>query len=125
MDEPNALRYFRRENRYNCAQAVLKAYAPLTGCDESCVDRFARFGGGRAPQGECGALYAAKAIFGDPAAKQSVEQQFVSAAGTTRCRDIRTSRRMSCDECVQTAAHAVFSHLTEHASLEPPRECSA
>ena len=48
MEKPNALTYFRGEYGYNCAQAVLKAFAPSVGLDESCMDRFSQFGGGRA-----------------------------------------------------------------------------
>ena len=50
MEKPNALAYFRGEHGYNCAQAVLKAFIPVAGLDESCMDRFSQFGGGRAPR---------------------------------------------------------------------------
>ena len=123
MDKPNALDFFRGEYRYNCAQAVLKAYAPTVGAGESCLDRFSQFGSGRAPGGECGALFAAKSILEDPAAKKEVEKEFVDVAGTTRCRDIRKGRRASCEQCVQTAANAVFSQLTQHSLLRRPPEC--
>jgi hypothetical protein len=123
MDKPNALDFFRGEHRYNCAQAVLKAYAPATGVGESCLDRFSQFGSGRAPGGECGALFAAKSILEDPAAQKEVEREFVDVAGTTRCRDIRKGRRVSCEQCVQTAANAVFSQLTLRRPLQRPSEC--
>lgn len=123
MDRPNALQFFRGEGGYNCAQAVLKAYAPVVGLGEPCLARFAQFGSGRAPDGECGAIFAAKAMLGDPAAQQEAEREFVHVAGTTKCRDIRRGRRASCEQCVQTAADALFSHLTQHGVLQQPAQC--
>lgn len=123
MDKPNALEFFRGESRYNCAQAVLRAYAPAVGVGKTCLDRFSQFGSGRAPGGECGALFAAKSILEDPAAKKEVEKAFVDVAGTTICRDIRKGRRASCEQCVQTAANAVFSQLTQHNLLRQPPQC--
>ncbi len=123
MEKPNALDFFRGEYRYNCAQAILKAYAPTVGAGEACLDRFSQFGSGRAPGGECGALFAARAIVADSNAKKEVEREFVEVAGTTRCRDIRKGRRVSCEQCVQTAANAVFSQLTQRGSLQRPAEC--
>lgn len=124
MNKPNALVFFRGASRYNCAQAVLKAYAVETGTCESCLERFSQFGSGRAPEGECGALFAAKAILEDTAAKNEVEREFVQVAGTTRCREIRKSRRATCEQCVQTAANAVFIQLTKRSVLRRPAECA-
>jgi len=123
MEKPNALEFFRGESRYNCAQAVLKAYGSQVGAGEACLSRFAQFGSGRAPGGECGALFAAKAILGEVAAKNEVEREFVDVAGTTRCRDIRRGRRATCEQCVQTAASAVFSQLTQLSPLQRPTQC--
>ncbi len=124
MEKPDALKFFRGGYRYNCAQAILKAYAPVVGVEESCFDRFSQFGSGRAPGGECGALFAAKAIVAKSPAKQEVEKEFAETAGTTRCRDIRKGRRVSCEQCVQIAANAVFTQLTrQRTSLQQPLEC--
>ena len=124
MEKPNARQFFHGKDRYNCAQAILKAYAPAVGADESCLLRFSQFGSGRAPGGECGALFAAKAIFANVHARQEVERAFVGIAGTTRCRDIRKGRRVSCEQCVQAAADAVFAQITQqHTVLQQPSEC--
>ena len=122
MDKPNALEFFRGEYRYNCAQAILKAYAPVVGAGKPCLDRFSQFGSGRAPGGECGALFAAKALVADGSAKKAVEREFVEIAGTTKCRDIRKGRRVSCEQCVQTAANAVYSQWMQHSLLQWPPE---
>jgi hypothetical protein len=121
-EKPDAVAYFRGQQGYNCAQAILKVFAHLGGFDESCLDRFARVGGGRAPGGECGALFAAKAILRDSVAKQEVEKAFVATAGSSKCRDIRRGRSLSCEQCVQTAAEAVFVQLKLRGPLQRPVE---
>jgi hypothetical protein len=124
MEKPNALTYFRGEHRYNCAQGVLKAYASPIGLGDSCLHRFSRFGSGQAPEGECGALFAAKAILQDHTAKQKIEEEFVRAVGSSKCRDIRKGRRFTCEQCVQTAADAVFLRLDDGHVLQRPMECA-
>ena len=120
MKRPNALEHFRGEQCYNCAQAVLKTYSSSAGFDDVCLERFSHFGSGRAPDGECGALFAAKAILQDATAKQKVEEDFVRAAGSSKCREIRKGRLFTCDQCVQAAADAVFVRLTEGHVLTRP-----
>jgi hypothetical protein len=124
VDKPNALEFFRGEHRYNCAQAVLMAYAPAIGVGGAYVERFSQYGSGRAPGGECGALFAAKAIVEDAAARSEVEREFMEFAGTTKCREIRQDRRISCQQCVQTAADAVFRQVTGDCVLRCPPECA-
>jgi hypothetical protein len=123
MEKPNALTYFRGEHRYNCAQAVLKAYASLAGLGDPCLERFSQFGGGRAPNGECGALFAAKAILQETAAKRKTEEEFIRAAGSNKCRAIRKAQTFTCAQCVQTAADAVFLRLDDGHILQRPIEC--
>jgi hypothetical protein len=125
VEKPNALEFFRGEHRYNCAQAVLKAYAPAIGAGGACVDRFSQYGSGRAPGGECGALFAAKAIVEDPALRGEIERDFVELAGTTKCREIRQGRRVSCQQCVQAAADAVFRQAVRDCVLRRPPECAS
>ena len=79
MKRPDALEHFHGKSRYNCAQAVLKAYAPLVGLEDICLERFSHFGSGKAPEGECGALFAAKSVFQDLAVKQEIENEFIRA----------------------------------------------
>ena len=124
MEKQNALIHFRDRRRYNCAQAVLKAYAPSVGLEDACLEQFSHLGSGRAPEGECGALFAAKVILQDHSAKQRIEEEFVHATGSNKCRDIRRSRRLTCEECVQTAADAVFLRLDDGHVLQRPIECA-
>jgi hypothetical protein len=124
MERPDALEHFRGKSRYNCAQAVLKAYAPLVGLEDICLERFSHFGSGQAPEGECGALFAAKAVFQDSVVKQEIENEFIRAAGNKKCRDIRKGKTFTCGQCVQTAADAVFLRLGDGHVLQRPTECN-
>lgn len=123
MDKPDAVGFFRGPDRNNCAQAVLKAYASLAGVDQSCVDWFSRFGSGRAPDGECGALFAAKSMLADDAVRQTLHDAFTQAAGSAACREIRQLGQLSCRQCVETAADEVFARLREGQTLQRPANC--
>ena len=45
--------------KLNCAQSVAAAFQNTDTMNATAIDRFAPHGGGRAPQGLCGAVYAA------------------------------------------------------------------
>jgi hypothetical protein len=123
MTTHDALGHFRGEKKYNCAQAILKSFAPHTGVNDGCLARFKTCGGGRAPTGECGALFAAKAIVADADARQRLEDNFMQAAGSTQCREIRRAREFSCKQCVQKAADELADHVTEGGQLQSPATC--
>jgi hypothetical protein len=124
MEKPDAAVYYHGVERYNCAQAVLRAYTPAIGMSDEnqtrFLEQFSQFGGGRAPEGECGALFAAKAILSDSDAKQKVEDDFVRAAGSTKCSDIRGPKTITCAQCVQVASDAVYSQVCEGRRLQCP-----
>ena len=92
--------------KLNCAQAVLKAFKDKFGLSEESIERFGTCGGGRAPDGQCGALYAAKVILEKayPDRIKECEDAFLADAGSTQCREIRASRKLSCVGCVEKAA---------------------
>ena len=123
MDKPDAVSFFRGHERNNCAQAVLKAYASVAGVEQRCVERFSRLGSGRAPEGECGALFAAKSMLADDSARQTLHDAFVRAAGSAACRQIRKLGQLSCKQCVETAADEVFAQLREGQVLQRPANC--
>ena len=73
---------FHADKRGNCAMAVAYGYARATGKSEEeavkAAEMFRAFGGGKAPDGLCGALYAAKMMQPDHA--ESIEEMSLSAA---------------------------------------------
>ena len=48
---------------HNCAQRVLLAFAEKYNIEETLVSEFKKYGHGRAPNNECGALFSAKYLF--------------------------------------------------------------
>lgn len=85
---------------HNCAQAIAYQFKNLYD-DEQIVEKLAAFGGGRAPQGLCGALYAAQLAC--PAHKTEVEEAFYKAAGASTCREIKQMVHTPCLRCLEIA----------------------
>jgi glyoxylase-like metal-dependent hydrolase (beta-lactamase superfamily II)/rhodanese-related sulfurtransferase len=92
--------------KMNCAQAIIAAFREKFGLDENAVHLFAAFGSGRAPEGECGALYAAKFILNKDHKDKLDECRsiFTSKAGSVKCKEIRQLKKLPCVGCVETMA---------------------
>jgi len=92
--------------KLNCAQSIIKAFHDAFGLSEQEVDSFAGFGGGRAPEGKCGAYYAACCLVSkkDPLQIAQLEQGFLDAAGSLKCKEVRKKGKLSCLGCVEKAA---------------------
>ena len=96
---PSAEEIFARVPKtHNCAQSI------AAGCGrEELVDELADCGGGRAPGGLCGALYAALRML--PEEKRAeAKAEFIRRIGSSDCRTIKTQCRIPCAHCVAVAA---------------------
>lgn len=100
-----AKRYFHGEEKYNCAQAVLAAYDP----QHEKIAGAKAFGGGRAPEGLCGAFHSAKELLGEERFQEMLHE-FEEAAGGLSCQVIRPLGKLSCKECVAFAAGKIEQH---------------
>ena len=84
--------------KHNCAQAV------AAGLDrDDLVPPLAACGGGKAPDGRCGALHAAMLIAGEDQAA-GVREKFVAVTGSEFCRVLKQELKVPCAKCVETAA---------------------
>jgi hypothetical protein len=101
-------------SRLNCAQAVFKAFAPHTGMSNRRISYYSNAGHGCAPDGECGALFAARRLVGRENYDE-LERLFVERAGAKECRTIRKTRSAGCGECVEAAGDAVREILKPRA----------
>ncbi len=92
--------------KLNCAQSVIKAYHDLFNASAQEIDLFAGLGGGKAPEGRCGAYYAAWHLSSKEKRLKinQLEQDFVNTAGSIKCKEIRSQRKLSCLGCVEKAA---------------------
>lgn len=99
-----------KEEKLNCAQSVLRGYQELYGVSEESVISARQHGGGRAPDGLCGALHSALVLLNDEAKAAALKSKFISEAGALKCAEIRSMKKLSCAGCVQLAAELLDSH---------------
>lgn len=109
MSTAKAKAYYMNKSgpkKLNCAQAVIEAFREKFNIDENAVHLFASFGSGKAPGGECGALFAAKFLLNENYKDKIGEcrDAFVSMAGSTRCKEIRQLKKLPCIGCIETTA---------------------
>jgi hypothetical protein len=110
--------FHRAPENLNCAQAVSAAHQAVTGRQGSAVADFQLLGGGRAPDGECGALYAACHLAPEAAAR--LRTGFAARAGATGCRPLKRERRFPCTECVGLAAELLAGAIASPSAVSSP-----
>jgi len=99
---------YHRLRRGNCAQSVAFAWNTKNpGLGKTEAD-FTGCGGGRAPGGLCGALYAACELGGADATETITRGFAEKTGGKLTCKDIRAAKMLTCNDCVGLA-----SELTE------------
>lgn len=92
--------YHHPQFRFNCAQAIVHFF----GGDADAVERMRKCGGGRANNGNCGALHGALEILKDSSwQREMVYKRFVERAGSPFCHEIRKGNAVSCKNCVEIA----------------------
>ena len=99
--------YYRGKEGYNCSQAVLKASQEKYGLSEEMIKLYAQYGGGRADNGVCGALFATYLLIKDPQQVGQINAYFEEKAGSTRCKEIKKLNRLSCSDCVDLGFEVV------------------
>lgn len=109
-----ALNYYHGAERYNCAQAVLKSTEKHQDVDDALLAEFKSYGGGRAEDGLCGALFAAKHSVNDESFKHEARAFFTKNAGSIKCKEIRKNGKMSCKDCVAAAAELADAQLNNN-----------
>ncbi len=82
---------------HNCAQAVICGAGR-----EDLKDAMAVCGGGKAPDGICGALHAAL-LLAPAAENEEIKRKFAAQAGDITCRQIKAAS-YPCVKCVELAA---------------------
>jgi hypothetical protein len=115
MKAQEALQHFRGKEKYNCAQAVLKAFQHEAGIPEGAVKAASGAGGGKAEGGLCGALFAASVILGKKETND-VQEAFAQKAGSVLCKQIRSLKRISCRDCVSLSAQLTQRRMEDSPS---------
>jgi Putative redox-active protein (C_GCAxxG_C_C) len=89
----------------NCAQSVLKGFQKEFSISEKEIDEYRAWGGGRAVDGMCGALFAAERLLRQ-VGKESVVDEFRKKAGGLLCSEIK-EKHFTCAEYVRMADELV------------------
>ena len=106
----NTAREYHKERRGNCAQSVAFAWGSKYTGGRGVEESFAGYGGGRAPGGLCGAVYASCELAGLRAA-EAIKRDFAEkSGGHLTCKAIRAAKIMPCSECVAVAAELLEQH---------------
>jgi Putative redox-active protein (C_GCAxxG_C_C). len=102
-----ALKYFHKPpGYYNCAQAIFKAFQEEYQITNNQIVELAKYGNGKAPNGYCGAYYAALELIKDnPDLKEEFTRRFQEKSDHLTCFDIRFNYTMSCKNLVKLAAN--------------------
>lgn len=96
---------------HNCAQSVAAGFDRA-----SLVEELRLCGGGRAPEGVCGALHAALRMVPEKD-RDEVVKQFTAQAGSPYCRVLKRELNFPCTECVRLAAALTEEHLEKSGSV--------
>ncbi|MFA6320609.1 MAG: C-GCAxxG-C-C family (seleno)protein [Candidatus Omnitrophota bacterium] len=93
-------------DKMNCGQAVIAAFREKFLVGDEDVKIFAGYGSGKAPEGVCGAYYAAKFMLeGKHKDKiRACEEMFLLNAGSVKCKEIRALKKLPCLGCVEKIA---------------------
>lgn len=118
MKSNQAADYFHGKEGYNCVQAVLKAFQPESGMSDSVINSAKVAGGGRAPDGVCGALYAAQILLGEDPSCSKVSRAFEAKYGSLHCSDLKKDE-CGCRKLVQKSADLTNSHIGVINGLDP------
>jgi len=93
----------------NCCESVAYAFKDKIPLSDEELRSFSGFGGGRAPEGYCGAIYAAKRLLETAGSQEAskISGIFNEFAGSAKCREIKTLKKISCLACIEKAAETV------------------
>lgn len=86
---------------YNCAQSILKGFQKEFEITDTEIEEFRAWGGGRAKDGICGAIFAANYLI-SKTNKPTLTDKFQFIAGGIKCTDIK-EKKFSCAEYVRIA----------------------
>ena len=82
-----------------CLSILYKFFKEKFDLSEETIKLFRPYGAGRAPDGLCGAFYAAKYILEKNEAEvkaSELENYFLEQAGAVKCHEIRVGKKLSC-----------------------------
>ncbi len=111
--------YFHGQDKYNCCQAIRRFFQRRFDVSEEVLQEGKAHGGGRAPEGVCGALYAAEELLkASGELKAELRAAFLKRVGAITCREIKGEQKTSCQECVNVASE-LLQEFADRAGSAP------
>lgn len=107
MNKRSASQYFRGAEKYNCAQAIAKAFQTELNIPEEVIKAYANKGGGLAKDGMCGSVYAAQKLLKGPDDIAYLDQLFAEKSGSMGCKEILKLKKVSCSGTVDLAEEII------------------
>ena len=99
----NSQNYLNAEpEKWNCTQSIFKGFQKEFNIPDSRIAEIKVFGGGRAPEGICGALFAAEILLAEQG-KSSIKEKFKEKVGNITCLAIKREHKIPCRDCVRIA----------------------
>jgi len=105
----SSLHFHVQPENLNCAQAILKGFQKEFAVTDQEIEEYRAWGGGRAQDGICGALFSAERLLAQ-AGKPSITEEFNARAGDIRCREIKAIK-FSCIDCVRLADELIEKRI--------------
>lgn len=95
---------------WNCAQAIHKSMQTYTGLSDEAIElSYRAMGGGRAPRGLCGAIYAVRSIVGeDTPLAEELTLEFAHRVGGLTCQEIKGKEGHPCSWLVEQAENLIL-----------------
>lgn len=113
MTEKASSIYRHPDYRLNCAQVLVYKWCEQNNISDLKVSDLMGLGSGRAPEGMCGALYAAQRIFSEDQNTQLIlKEKFVYEFGSFSCNTIRSNKEIDCQTCIDYMDESI-AQLTE------------
>jgi hypothetical protein len=105
--------------RKNCALSIVKAFEDKYPLPEYLQDELKTCGSGKAPGGICGSIYAVKLILENnvPGKSEECLKKFAEKAGSLRCKEIRSLKKLSCVGCVEFSAELLVNIDTNQSKI--------
>jgi len=105
----SAIYFHTLPENLNCAQAVLRGFQKGFDITDREIEEYRAWGGGRAQEGICGALFSAERLLLQ-AGKPGITEEFNKIAGETHCLEIK-AMNFPCIECVRLADELVEKQM--------------
>ncbi|MBU0650657.1 C-GCAxxG-C-C family protein [bacterium] len=95
----------KNRERLNCAQSIIEAFKEKFDIKDDLIEEFNAYGGGKAPDGLCGAFFAALHLLEKrhPEMVNDFENFFLEYAGYKTCKDLKINK-VSCIRSIEKSA---------------------